>query len=557
MGGTWRTKALFAGAKFAGIRALMKAGGLCDGDFDKPMIGVHNTYGEGGPGHIILNIITQEVRAGIYQAGGVPIEFGGPSHCPGHNPDAHDVPQRDIIAMSVENFIELHLLDGVVGISSCDKPNPGHWLAAARLRHIPVMMALGGPSLLGGLHKGERMNANIAIQAGFLHDLDPSRISLDEVIEIENLACPGPGSCAPCGTANTTAMLSEVLGLTLVGGGTAPAVSAKRRWLSRQTGRRIVEMVHEGLTPTAILTPEALENAIILLHAIGGSTNAIFHILALAEELGIGDRIDVDLIESWGKKIPCIGNVLPGGKYGVSELDEAGGIQAVMKQVEKYLHKDALTVNGKTVGENLRNAKVLDTDIIRPLSNPVFERGIAIVKGNLAASGVVRFSVFPKALLRHSGPAKVFDSQQEAQEAVKNKNFKRGDVIVVRYEGPRGGPGMPDLLHLMYELRAADLANYCPVITDGKLSGFAQGPFICQICPEAATGGPIALIKDKDVIEIDVLNNKLNAKISDEEFQKRRKEWKPKEPKVRRGYLTLWARFANPASKGAGLPYNI
>lgn len=557
MGETWRTKEILTGARAAGVRALMKAGGLCDGDFDKPLIGVHNTYGEGGPGHIILNTITQEVRAGIYQAGGVPIEFGGPSHCPAHNPDENDVPQRDIIAMSVENFIELHMLDGVVCISSCDKPNPGHWLAAARLRHIPVIMALGGPSLLGGSHKGRRMDADMAIHAGFLHDMDPSKISIDELMEIENIACPGPGSCAPCGTANTTAILSEVLGLTLPGGGTAPAVSAKRRWISRQTGRRIVEMIHEGLTPNAILTPEALENAIMVLHALGGSSNAIFHILALAEEFGIGDRINVDLIESWGRKIPCIANIRPGGKYGVSELDEVGGILGVMKQVENYLHKKVLTANGKTVGENLQKAKALDSDIIRPFSNPVFERGIAIIKGNLAESAVVRFSVFPRVLLKYSGPAKVFDSQHEAQEAVKNKKIKRGEVIVVRYEGPRGGPGMPDLLHLMYEIRVAGLVEYCPLLTDGKLSGFAQGPFICQISPEAATGGPIALIKDGDMIEIDVLNNKLNAKITDEEFKKRRAAWKPKEPKVKRGYLTLWARFANPASKGAGLPYNI
>jgi len=316
-------------------------------------------------------------------------------------------------------------------------------------------------------------------------------------------------------------------------------------------------MVYEGLKSSAILTPEALENAVILLHALGGSSNIVFHILALAEELGIGDSIDVDLLEQWGKKIPCITNVMPGGKYSMTELDEAGGVQAIMKQVEQHLHKNALTVNGKTVGDNLESARVLDSDIIRPLSNPVYERGLAVIKGNLATSAIVRYSVFPKALLKFAGPAKVFNSQQEARDGVRNSKIKRGDVIIVRYEGPRGGPGMPDLLNLMYELYGADLANYCLVITDGKFSGFAQGPFICQVTPEAATGGPLAVVKDGDTIQIDVGNNKLNVNISDQELQKRLTEWKPKEPKVKRGYLTLWVRMANSAAKGAGLPYNI
>jgi len=370
--GAWRTKG-FYGPKQAGTRALMKAGGLCDEDFDKPMMGVHNTYGEGGPGHIHLRMITEEVRAGIYQAGGVPIEFGGPCHCPSADPGQHDVPQRDIIAMSVENFIELHILDGLVCVGSCDKPNPAHWLAAARLLHIPVIMAIGGPSF-HGWYKGERITASTAQQVGIAYDIDPSQHSLEELMEIENRACPGPGSCALCGTANTTALLSEVLGLTLPGGGSAPAVLARRRWLSRQTGRRIVEMVHEGLTASKMLTPQAVENAVILEHAIGGSSNAVFHILALAEDLGIGDTINIDSIEEWGKKIPCVANVLPSGKYSMTELDEAGGALAVMKRVEQHLHKDALTVNGKTVGENLENVKLVDSDVVRALSDPVCDR---------------------------------------------------------------------------------------------------------------------------------------------------------------------------------------
>jgi dihydroxy-acid dehydratase len=556
MESTWRTKGLYAGPKHAGTRALMKAGGLCEGDFDKPLIGVHNTYGEGGPGHIHLREITEEVRAGIYQAGGVPIEFGGPSHCPSLAPGQHDVPQRDIIAMSVENFIELHLLDAVVCVGSCDKPNPGHWLAASRLRELPLIMALGGPSL-PGWYKGKRINASTALQAGLAYNLDPESHFLEEVLELESLACPGPGSCALCGTANTTALLSEALGLTLPGGGSAPAVSSKRRWLSRETGRRIVEMVHEGLSASKILKPEALENAIIVEHALGGSSNAIFHLLALAEDLGIGDKIDIDLIEAWGKRIPCIANVMPSGEYGVSELDEAGGVLGLVRNLQEYIHKDAMTVNGKTMGENLKGIQIFNTDVIRPLSNPVYDRGLAILKGNLATSAVVRYSVFPEPLRRFRGPAKVYNSQEEARVGLKNKEIHAGDAIVVKYEGPRGGPGMPDLFNLMYELHGAGLSQHCPLITDGKFSGFAQGPFICQVTPEAAVGGPLAVIKNGDVVEIDLPMSSLNVSVTEDELQRRLREWRPREPKVRSGYLTLWARFANSAAKGAGLPYNI
>ena len=334
-------------------------------------------------------------------------------------------------------------------------------------------------------------------------------------------------------------------------------MSSKRRWLSRQTGRRIVEMVYEGLTASKVLTPEVLENAIIFEHAAGGSSNAVFHLLALAEDLGIGDTIDVDLIGEWGKKIPCVANVMPGGKYGVSELDDAGGVLAVFERVKEYLHKEVLTVNGKTLGENLEGVAATDSDIIRTLDEPVYDRGLAIVKGNIADSAVVRFSVFPEALRKFEGPARVFDSQEEARQGVRDKRISRGDVIVVKYEGPRGGPGMPDLFNLMYDLHGADLSSYCPLITDGKFSGFAQGPFICQLSPEAAAGGPLAAVRENDIVEIDIPNGTMNVRVSDEEMQKRLSEWKPKEPKVKKGYLTLWARYANSAAKGAGLPYNI
>jgi len=316
-------------------------------------------------------------------------------------------------------------------------------------------------------------------------------------------------------------------------------------------------MVHEGLTASKILTPHALENAIVIEHAIGGSSNAILHLLALAEELDIGDAMGVDLIEQWSKKVPCVANVLPGGEYSVAEFDDAGGVHAVMKRVEQYLHTDAMTVSGKTVGENLENAKVLDSNIVRTLDRPVYERGLVIMKGNLATSAVARFSVFPPELRQYRGPANVFDSYVDASEEIRGKRVAGGDAIVVRYEGPRGGPGMPDILPLMYELRAAGLSTSCPVITDAKLSGFATGPFICQVTPEAAVGGPLAGVRDGDTVEIDLMNGRLSVSVSDEELEERQLQWIARDPKVKSGYLTLWARMANSAAKGAGLAYRI
>ena len=316
-------------------------------------------------------------------------------------------------------------------------------------------------------------------------------------------------------------------------------------------------MVYEGLSASKILTPEAVENAIVLEHAIGGSSNAILHLLALADELAIGDRVNVDLIEKWGNEVPCIANVLPGGEYSMEEFDEAGGMPAVMKTVETHLNTNAITVSGKTVTEHLESARVLDTDVVRPLDRPVHERGLVILRGNLADSAVARFSVFPPELLTYRGPLKVFDSYVEASEGIREGGVKKGEAIVVRYEGPRGGPGMPDILTLMYELRAARLSTSCPVITDAKLSGFAKGPFMCQVTPEAAVGGPLAVVRDGDTVEIDIAQGVLHVRLSDEELNARQSRWTPKKPRVTSGYLTLWARLANSAAERAGLAYRI
>jgi dihydroxy-acid dehydratase len=408
-----------------------------------------------------------------------------------------------------------------------------------------------------GVYKGGRANSTDVMGEGHAVELGFSKYSLEELKELEDRACPGWGSCALLGTANSTQCLSEVAGLTLPGGGTAAAISAKRLWIAKESGRRIVQLVHEGIRASDILTREAIENMIIVLHAIGGSTNAVIHLLALIEELEMGEEINISTIDTWSDMIPCILNVQPSGVYSITEFDQAGGIQAVLKKLEPYLNKDTMTVNGRTLIENFRDAMIEDPNIIMDLKEPLYKNGLAVLKGNLATSAIVRPPVIPKTLLKVTGPARVFDSEEEALDALKTKSINAGCVIVVRYEGPRGAPGLRELLMLTYYLKAAGLNEVCPIVADGKFSGFAKGPFICQVTPEAAVGGVIAVVRNNDLIEIDIPNKILNVKLSDQEINKRLSQWKPKPPKIKAGYLTLYARMADSCAKGAGLPLKI
>lgn len=559
MKSAWRTKDVLPRADQAGQRALWKSMGYTDEDLKRPLIGVHNTWSETCPGHFNLKTVTESVKAGIWQAGGTPMEFLDFSQCPpitaGTKGVLYDSPTRDLIAACAEACTELHMFDGVVLISSCDKIVPGHWLAAARL-NLPAILVSGGP-MKGGIYKGKRLDSTDMISEGHAVELGFSKHTIAELKEMEDCACPGWGSCALLGTANTTQCLSEVAGLTLPGGGTAPAVSAKRLWLAKESGRQIVELVHKGIRASDILTKQAIENMIIIQHAIGGSTNAVIHLLALIEELGFGDDLNIDTIDRWGAKIPCILNVQPGGEFDIWDFDEAGGMQALMKRVEKYLDLNCLTVNGKTMGENLRETKIENPEVIRELNKPLYANGLAVLRGNLATSAIVRPPVIPQKMLKMTGPARVFDSEMEALDALKNKTIKPNTVIIVRYEGPRGAPGLRELFMTTYYLKAAGLDQSCAIVADGKFSGFAKGPFICQVTPEAAVGGPIAVVKDNDLIEIDIPNKQLNIKVSEEELSKRLAEWKPKAPKVRSGILTLYARMANSCAEGAGLPLKI
>ncbi len=559
MKNAWRTKDWLSRPAQAGQRALWKSMGYTDEDLKRPIIGVHNTWSETCPGHFNLKSITESVKAGIWQAGGTPMEFNDFAQCPlitaGQTGILFDSPTRDLIAACAEACTELHMFDGLVLISSCDKIVPAHWLAAARLG-LPAILASGGPMTVGEF-KGRKTDSTEMIGEGHAFELGFSKYSHDELMEMEDCACPGPGSCALLGTANTTQCLSEAAGLTLPGGGTAPASSARRLWIAKESGRRIVELVHQGIRATDILTKETIENMMIVLNAIGGSTNAVVHLLALVEELGFLDSINIGTLDAWSKKIPCILNVRPGGEYTIAEFDQAGGIQGVLKRLAPHLHTQSLTVNGKTVAENINAARITRPEIIGDLEKPVYENGLVILRGNLADSAVVRPPVVPKNMLKVTGPARVFDSEADALPAVGKKQINPGDVIVVRYEGPRGAPGLRELLNLTYYLKAAGLNESCAIVADGKFSGFAKGPFVCQVTPEAAVGGPIALVKENDRVEIDIPNRKLNVKVSDEELARRRAEWKPKPPKVRNGYLTLYARVANSCAMGAGLPLKI
>jgi dihydroxy-acid dehydratase len=372
--------------------------------------------------------------------------------------------------------------------------------------------------------------------------------------QLEDAVCPTAGSCALLGTANTMQCLSEAVGLALPGSGTAPAVSAQRLWFAKQAGRRIVDMVREGLRSQDILTTAALENMIRVLHAIGGSTNGVLHILALAQELDLAHEITLETVARLSKEVSCVANVRPSGAYTMADFDEAGGVPAVMAILRDQLHLDCRTVTGISVGENLRDAHVRRPEVIRPLDQPVFRGGLAILRGSLATSAVVRPTVIPEQMLKHAGPARTFDSMEACLAGLEAGTVQAGQVIVLRYEGPRGGPGLTEVFKVLGYMGALGLDKSCALVTDGKISGFAKGPFICQVSPEAALGGPIALVRDGDQIEVDIPQRRLDLLVSPGDLAARQRAWTCPTPRVRHGILSWYARLAEPAERGGGLP---
>jgi dihydroxy-acid dehydratase len=555
MADAWRSKNVWKSPAAACGRTTFKAFGLTDEDFQRPIVGIANTFMEMGPAHFHLRHIAEVVKAGIWQAGGTPLEFNNLAQCPnqveGKPGIRYDTPTRDILAASIEACTELHMFDGLVMIGTCDKIIPGFLLAGARL-NLPTIIVPGGP-MQPGKFRGEYVMSDRLFTEGYAYEMGVSSMCLEELQEMENCACPGAGACAVLGTANTGQCLSEALGITLPGAGTAPAASSKRLWLAKDSGRQIVKLIMEGIKARDILTERSTLNAIKVLHALGGSTNSIIHLLALVNELDINDKINVKTFDKLSQEIPCLTPIQPCGPFTITDFDEAGGIHALMKELGPYLNLDVLTVTGKTLKQNLEKVNVIRKDVIRPFSDPLYKGGLAVLSGNLAKSAIARPTVIVKEMLAHKGPARVFNSMEEADEGIRNGRVKPGDIVIVRYEGPRGGPGLTDLLSVVSTLKAKGLYTSCCIVSDGKVSGFGQGPYICQVSPEAAIGGPLAIVNDGDLIEYDIPGRKLNLLISESDVQERLKRWKPPEPRVKRGILTLYAKLADPVEIGGGL----
>jgi len=546
-----RSRKATGGLDRAPARGLYRATGLNDMDFEKPMIGIANSWNEIIPGHIHLNRLAQEVSDGIREAGGVPLSFGIPGICDGiamgHEGMRYSLPSRELIADACEFMIQAHLLDGWVGVTNCDKITPGMLMAAGRM-DVPAAMVTGGP-MAPGLLKKRSLDLISIFEALGAHDA--GEMAEEEVVEIERHACPGPGSCAGLFTANTMSCLTEVLGLSLPGSGTSHAMSDKKNKIARETGRQIVRLVKEQRTPRKCIKAASFRNAIRADMAIGGSTNTCLHLPAIASEFGV--TIPLSLFDQISRKIPHLVNLRPGGPHLMMDFEQAGGIPAILNRIRDSL-EDTETVFGVKIKKIAATSKVFDDDVIRTIEDPYHpEGGIAVLKGNLAPEGaVVKQSAVADKLKRFSGKAKVFDSEQSVTRAIKARRIKAGDVVVIRYEGPRGAPGMPEMLGPTSLLTGMGLGESVALITDGRFSGGTRGLSIGHICPEAYSGGPLAALKDGDIIEIDLPKRKLDVRLTSAEIKKRLKN-KDIPDKPAPGMLKRYRQFSKSASEGAGI----
>jgi dihydroxy-acid dehydratase len=535
-----RSDEMKQGVERAAHRSLLKALGLTDSNISKPFIGIANSFTTIVPGHIHLGQLGAAVKEGILAAGGTPFEFNTIAVCDGlamgHEGMRYSLPSRELIADSVEVMVQAHRLDGIVLISNCDKVTPGMLMAAARL-DIPAISLTGGAMESGNMDD-EKIGVNTVFEA--MGKVYAGKMTPEELNLLENVACPGCGSCNGMFTANTMACLTEAMGMSLPGCATALATSAKKQRIAKETGQQIIQLVKKNLLPSRILTSETFENAVAVDMALGGSTNSVLHLSAIAKEAGI--TLSLAKYDRIGRKVPHLCSLVPSGPYDIEALDNAGGIQALMKNLQSLLHEDALTVTRKTVRQNLKNVRVIDSEVIRPLSNPVHATGgIAILTGNLAPAGAVVKTVAVSAgMLRHAGPARVFDSEREAVEAMRNKAIHAGDVVVIRYEGPTGGPGMPEMLVPTATISGMGLSDSVALITDGRFSGATRGPCIGHVAPEAAVGGPIAVLKEGDIIEVDIPERKLSVRLTESEVVRRLASWKPKSRKITKGYLSRY-----------------
>jgi len=545
-----RSDEIKRGVERAPHRALLKALGLRDPDIDKPFIGIANSYTTLVPGHIHLNEIAGAVKAGITTAGGTPFEFSTIAVCDGlamgHEGMRFSLPSRELIADSVEIMVQAHRLDGVVLVTNCDKITPGMLMAAARL-DVPAIVVTGGP-MLSGVLDGKKIGYSSVPEA--VGKVFAGKMSKEELKRLEDTACPGCGSCDGMFTANTMACATEAMGMSLPYCATSLAVNALKRRIAKESGARIVEMVQTDLKPSAIMTEEAFENAIIVDMALGGSTNTVLHLSAIAKEAGV--TLPLKAFDKIGRRVPHLCNMIPSGPYALEDLDAAGGVPALMTELKSLLHLDALTVTGKTVSKNIESARVVDPKVIRPLNDPIQkEGGIVILTGNLAPNGaVVKTAAVSPKMLSHKGPAKVFDSEKDTIKAIQNNEIKPGDVVVIRYEGPKGGPGMPEMLLPTATLVGMGLNESVALVTDGRFSGATRGPCVGHVSPEAAEGGPIAALKNGDIIKVDIPKRRLDVELSEKELKDRLAKLKLKQPAVKKGYLKRYSMLVQSADKG-------
>lgn len=548
-----KSDAVTKGMQQAPHRSLFNALGLTKEELERPLVGIVSSYNEIVPGHMNIDKIADAVKLGVAMAGGTPVMFPAIAVCDGiamgHVGMKYSLVTRDLIADSTECMAMAHQFDALVMIPNCDKNVPGLLMAAARL-NIPTVFVSGGPMLAGKV-KGCKTSLSSMFEA--VGSYAAGKMTLEDVEEFENKACPTCGSCSGMYTANSMNCLTEALGMGLQGNGTIPAVYSERIKLAKHAGMKVMELLEKNIRPRDIMTKEAFENALTVDMALGCSTNSMLHLPAIAHEAGID--LNIDMANEISAKTPNLCHLAPAGHTYIEELNEAGGVYAVMNELNKkhLLHTDLITATGKTVGENIEGVTNKNPEVIRPIENPYSEvGGIAVLKGNIAPDTCVvkRSAVVPE-MLKHSGPARVFDCEEDAIAAIKGGKIVAGDVVVIRYEGPKGGPGMREMLNPTSAIAGMGLGSSVALITDGRFSGASRGASIGHVSPEAAVGGPIALIEEGDIINIDIDNHSINVEVSDEELAARKAKWQPKAPKVTTGYLTRYASLVTSANKGA------
>ena len=534
-------------------RSLFNALGLTEEELDRPLVGIVSSYNEIVPGHMNLDKIVEAVKTGVAMAGGTPIVFPAIAVCDGiamgHVGMKYSLVTRDLIADSTEAMAMAHAFDALVMVPNCDKNVPGLLMAAARL-NIPTVFVSGGPMLAGHV-KGQKRSLSSMFEAVGSHAA--GTMTEEDVKEFENKVCPTCGSCSGMYTANSMNCLTEVLGMGLRGNGTIPAVYSERIKLAKHAGMQVMEMLRKNIRPRDIMTEAAFMNAMTMDMALGCSTNSMLHLPAIAHEAGV--ELNMEIANQISERTPNLCHLAPAGPTYMEDLNEAGGIYAVMKEISKkgLLNLDCMTVTGKTVGENIKDAVNLNPEVIRPIDNPYSETGgIAVLKGNLAPdTGVVKRSAVVPEMMVHEGPARVFDCEEDAIDAIKGGKIVAGDVVVIRYEGPKGGPGMREMLNPTSAIAGMGLGSSVALITDGRFSGASRGASIGHVSPEAAVGGPIALVEEGDMIRINIPENKLELAVSDEELERRREAWQPRQPKITTGYLARYASMVTSGNRGA------